>query len=90
MTPQDVEMPRDYAAAQLVRQREPYHYQRNRQSLNRQPRPSQANTNQPNQKIGLAGWGLSTRQYWQDVFNNYLNRLKLTQETSLRMGREKL
>ena len=72
--PDFVEQPRDYAAAQLTRKREPYHYQRDRQLFNRQPRPSQANTSQPNQINTRAGWGMSTQDYWQGVFQDYLKR----------------
>lgn len=86
--PDLVEQPRDYAAAQLTRAREPYAHQRDRQLFNRQPRPAQANTSQPNQKSTIAGWGLSTQGYWQSVFQDYLTRKRLAQETSLRMGRE--
>jgi len=80
--------PRDYPAAQLTREREPYHFQRDRQLFNKQPRPAQANISQPNQKGPLVGWGLSTREYWQSVFDGYLSRKKLAQSTSLQMGRE--
>jgi len=34
------------------------------------------------------GWGMSTKDYWQSVFDDYLKRKRLAQETSLRMGRE--
>ena len=81
--------PRDYAAAQLTRAREPYAHQRDRQLFNRQPRPAQANTSQPNQKGLSVGWGLNTWDYWQSVFDDYLKRKKMSQETSLRIGREK-
>jgi len=71
-----------------VQKQSPYNFQRNRQLFNKQPRPPQANISQPNAKGLLVGWGLSTREYWQSVFEDYLQRKKLTRETSLRMGRE--
>jgi len=52
----------------------PYHYQRDRQLFNKQPRPPQANTSQPNAKIRAAGWGLSTPDYWQGIFDDYISR----------------
>jgi len=52
----------------------PYHYQRDRQLFNKQPRPAQANTSQPNQKSAPVGWGLSTPDYWDSVFEDYLRR----------------
>ena len=52
----------------------PYHYQRDRQLFNKQPRPAQANTSQPNQKSAPVGWGLSTPDYWGSVFEDYLRR----------------
>jgi len=86
--PDFVEQPRDYAAAQVTRATEPYHYQRDRQYFNRQPRPSQPNISQPNQKNAVVGWGMSSQDYWQGVFKNYISRKRLTQDTSLRMGRD--
>ncbi|MBA7710509.1 hypothetical protein ES703_119452 [subsurface metagenome] len=52
----------------------PYHYQRDRQLFNKQPRPAQANTSQPNQKSAPVGWGMSTESYWSEVFKDYLRR----------------
>lgn len=67
-----VDKPRDSFAERLVRQSEPYHWQRNRQRLNAQPRPSQPNTNQPNQINRIVGWGQG--DYWGEVFKAYLKR----------------
>ena len=81
--------PRDYSAADNLRQTEPYYFQRRRDSLHSSyPRPAQANTSQPNAKGLIMGWGLSTQAYWQSVFDDYMKRKKLSQDTSLRMGRE--
>jgi len=71
-----------------VQSQSPYHFQRNRQLFNKQPRPAQANTSQPNQISSRVGWGMSTQDYWQGVFIDYLKRKRLAQDTSLRMGRE--
>ena len=70
----DIEHPRSYPAAQATRDTEPYHFQRDRQLYNKQPRPAQANTSQPNQLGKPVGWGLSTQDYWQEVFDDYLRR----------------
>jgi len=86
--PDRVEQPRDYAAAQITRATEPYHFQRDRQTFNKQPRPAQANTSQPNARSAPVGWGLSTNAYWQSVMSDYLKRKNMSQNTSLRMGRE--
>lgn len=64
--------PRDYKAARLTRMTEPYHYQRDRQILNKQPRPPQPGV-QPNQKRTI-GWGMSTTEYWDSVMKDYLGR----------------
>jgi len=66
--------PRDYPAAKLLRQIEPYAHQRDRQLFNKQPRMAQANTNQPNQKPRISGWGMTTMEYWSGVFENYQKR----------------
>jgi len=65
---------RQYPAARLTRETEPYHFQRDRQLGNKQPRPAQPNTYQPNQKPRPVGWGQSTRDYWDNVFSEYLER----------------
>ena len=75
--PDFVENPRDYAAAQMTRDTEPYHYQRDRQLFNKQPRPAQPNTSQPNQIFSKTGWGMSTQDYWQGVFEDYLKRKRM-------------
>ena len=66
--------PRDYPAAKITRMTEPYHYQRARQLFNKQPRPAQPNTNQPNQKAAPMGWGMSTSEYWGNVLKKYQKR----------------
>lgn len=66
--------PRDSAAAQMTRKMEPYHFQRDRQLFNKQPRPAQPNISQPNQVSSRVGWGMSTQAYWQGVFDDYLKR----------------
>ena len=70
----DFNKPRSYPAAQLTRGNEPYHFQRDRQLFNKQPRPAQANTSQPNQKPLVTGWGQNTQDYWRGVYDNYLKR----------------
>jgi len=57
-----------------VQDTSPYHFQRDRQLFNKQPRPAQANTSQPNAKPAPVGWGLSTPAYWGSVFEDYLRR----------------
>ena len=71
---EDWTKPRSYPTAQMTRDTEPYAHQRDRQIFNKQPRPAQANTSQPNQKITRSGWGLSTPAYWQGVFEDYMRR----------------
>lgn len=68
-------MSQDYLAAKSLRQREPYHFQRNRQILNKQPRPPQP-AYQPNQLPPPQGWGGDTNSYWSEVFSGYLRRRK--------------
>ena len=75
---------RDSPLEQSTRAQEPYSFQRRRDSLHSSyPRPAQANTSQPNAKTGLVGWGLSSQEYWQSIFTDYLRK-----KTSLRIGRE--
>ena len=53
-------MTQDFSAAErALRQTEPYHFQRDRQLLNKQPRPPQP-AYQPNQKPPTIGWGGDT------------------------------
>ena len=66
--------PRDYPEAKLLRRIEPYHFQRKRHSLGEFPRPAQANTNQPNQKIRMPDFKESTVDYWLNVYKDYLKR----------------
>ena len=64
--------PRGYPEAKLVRQTEPYHFQRKIHRLGEFPRPAQANTNQPNQKIKMPNFRQSTADYWLSVYKDYL------------------
>ena len=66
-------MTQDSAEARSLRQREPYHFQRDRQLFNKQPRPSQA-AYQPNQLPPVQGWGGDTKSYYNEVFSEYLRR----------------
>ena len=59
------------------RQTEPYHFERDRQLFNKQPRFAQPNTSQPNQKISPQGWGMSNDDYWNGVYQSYLKRRKM-------------
>ncbi len=66
--------PRDYPAARLTRQTEPYHFQRKRSAIHSSyPRAAQPNTSQPNQ-VKVQGWGGTSRDYWNSVFASYLKR----------------
>ena len=58
----------------MTQEKGPYRFQRDRQRLNSQPRPSQPNTRQPNQKYRSAAWGMTTVDYWDSVFDDYLKR----------------
>ena len=71
--PAEVLNPRDYRMARLTRGEEPYHFQRNRQLLNKQPRPPQPAI-QPNRKPRVIGWGMSSMDYWQGIAVDYLRR----------------
>ena len=66
--------PRNTPIDRLVRNSEPYHFQRDRQRMNNKPRPAQPNTSQPNQKITVNPWGMSTMDYWGGIMKDYLNR----------------
>ena len=66
--------PSQYSMARLTRQKEPYHYQRDRQRLNKAPRPAQPNTNQPNQVYSKPAWGISSMDYWNNVFQDYIKK----------------
>lgn len=58
----------------LVERQSPYHFQRDRQLGNKQPRPPQAAI-QPNQKPPLQGFGqMTTSVYWNEVFQDYLKK----------------
>ena len=66
----------DDTAARTLRQREPYHFQRDRQIGNKQPRAPQAGI-QPNQIPPLTGWGMGTTvDYWNEVSSNFQRRRK--------------
>jgi len=79
--------PRSYPEANIVRRTEPYHYQRRRSSTHSNyPRASQPNISQPNQRF-LEGWGMTTRQYWDGVFSDYLRRRRSAASiTNLALG----
>ena len=79
--------PRDYAEARLLRASEPYHYQRQRSSTHSNyPRTAQPNISQPNQR-SLEGWGMTTREYWDNVFSDYLRRRRSAASlTNLALG----
>lgn len=59
---------------QLVRDTEPYHFQRQMRRLSDYPRPAQPNTYQPNQRLGYPRRS-KTRNYWNDAYKNYLGRM---------------
>jgi len=56
----------------LVRDIEPYHFQRKLRRLSDYPRPAQPNTYQPNQRFRIKA--SKTREYWDKAYQNYLNR----------------
>ena len=64
--------PRDYPEAKLLRQTEPYHFERKRHRLGEFPRPSQANVNQPNQRVKMPDFRQSTADYWRGIYEQYL------------------
>lgn len=64
-----------FTIGKLVRGKEPYHFQRDRPRLSDYPRTAQPNTNQPNQKF-RPPVSNSTRDYYNQVYKNYLNRGK--------------
>ncbi len=67
--------PRGFTSARLLRQREPYHYQRQRASIHSNfPRASQPNTNQPNAIIRPKT--NTQREYWIDVERRNTERHK--------------
>ena len=57
---------RSYPAAKLTRLNEPYHFQRDRQIGNKQPRPPQPSI-QPNQLLSSNGWGMRSSDYWRQA-----------------------
>lgn len=65
----------DDTAARSLRQREPYHFQRDRQIGNKQPRAPQPGI-QPNRLPPVTGWGGSTTDYWDTVFSDFQRRRK--------------
>ena len=64
--------PRDYPEARLLRQTEPYAFQRKRHRLGEFPRAAQANVNQPNQRVRMPNFRQSTIAYWIGVYQDYL------------------
>ena len=66
--------PRDYLGAKLLRQTEPYHFQRKSHRLGEFPRPAQPNINQPNQKVKMPDIRQSTVDYWRSIYEQYLKR----------------
>lgn len=66
--------PRDNPKAKLLRQSEPYAFQRKRSAIHSNyPRAAQPNTSQPNQLPAVQGWGMGG-DYWGGVFQDYLRR----------------
>ena len=65
----------DDTPARMLRLREPYHFQRDRQIGNKQPRAPQPGI-QPNRLPPIQGWGGDTMGYWNDQFDDYLRRRK--------------
>ena len=71
--PENFIQPRDFASARLLRQKEPYHFQRWRASIHSNyPRPAQPNTFQPNAITRPRA--NNQRDYWDEVYNQYLAR----------------
>lgn len=64
--------PRNYPEARLLREIEPYHFERKRHQLGEFPRPAQPNTSQPNQKPAPIGFGMTQEDYYKKVYENYL------------------
>lgn len=54
----------------------PYRFERLRHRLGEFPRPAQPNKSQPNQLPPPKGWGMSTVEYYEGVFQDYLKRRK--------------
>ena len=69
--------PRQSIGARMVRMREPYHFQRQRQPYNQTPRPAQPGP-QPNQKSTVESIQ-AKRDYWDGVLKAYQARLRLSQ-----------
>lgn len=70
-----MDYPENFISAQLLRMREPYHFQRPRASAHSAyPRPAQPNTNQPNALTRPKA--SKQRDYWDEVYNQYLERRK--------------
>jgi len=65
--------------------RDPYSWQRLRHRLGEYPRPPQPGI-QPNEKLALPVWGMSTSGYWNSVFEDYLKRRKASSLTNLALG----
>jgi hypothetical protein len=71
--PKNYIKPRDFTSAELLRQREPYSFQRDRHRAS-YPRPAQPNTNQPNASIRKKP--TMQREYWDDHYRRYLESRK--------------
>lgn len=82
---------RQFASAQILRQTEPYHFQRARPRLSNYPRASQPNTSQPNQltPTDINQRSNSTLDYYNLMQKQYLNRHKAAASiTNLALGRK--
>ena len=65
--------PRDFTSARQLRQREPYHFQRERAAIRSAfPRPAQPNTSQPNAVIRPKP--TAQQDYWAEVSKQYMKR----------------
>ena len=72
----------NFTPERLTRQTEPYHFQRQRHRLGEYPRAPQPGI-QPNEKLALPVWGMSTGDYWNSVFQDYLKKRKTANLTNL-------
>ena len=68
--------PRDYPEAKLLRQTEPYAFERKRHRLGEFSRAAQANTYQPNQRYPRPNWMGGTVDYWLSIYLDYVTRRK--------------
>ena len=71
----EAQRPRNYPGAVSLRQTEPYHFQRHRDSMHSSyPRPPQSAI-QPNRLPRLTGWGMGTIDYWRNLSDRMRKRL---------------